>query len=405
MSETEVPVAAPAPRRILPKAALALTLVAACAAAGWWWLTRAPDAVLAPAPPSASVAPAAETELDALRSRLDDAAQVNRALREQVLGLTQRVGLVEDGLSGMERGAAPGVDALRLAQADFLLQLGEERLRLLQDVAGARVAYALADAQLVEVSDPRATTVRQTLALERDALAAVASADLPVILGRLDGLADGVAHWPLPGIAGPAARSSAPDIAWSARLLNTLDRYFRVRRVDPQERSEGGPLLRERLALDLSRTRMLLLRGEPELALGTLQSVRNTVATRFDGSDSAVAQALGVLDELIRAPLVPKLPGLGEARRELARLRGVPETRLAPDPAPLPAAPATPDAASATPDAPAAPDAAASSPAPSADTSVAAPAETTAPVEAVPEPVPEAAPAEDADSAAPAGGN
>lgn len=348
MSETETLPAPPAPRgRTLPLAALALVLLAAGAAGVWWWLGRVPAAPLAAPPPSALVQPAASTELDALRSRLDDAAQVNRALREQVLGLTQRVGLVEDGLAGMERGAAPGVDALRLAEADFLLQLGDERLRLLQDVAGAKVAFALADAQLVEVSDPRATTVRQTLALERDALAAVASADLPAVLGRIDGLADGVAHWPLPGIAVAATQSSAPDIAWSARLLSTLDRYFRVRRVDPKERSEGGPLLRERIALDLSRARLLLLRGEPELALSALQSVRSTVTTRFDTGDGAVARAVTVLDELISAPLVPRLPGIGEARRELARLRGVPETRLAPTDsaatlAPPPVEPATP---------------------------------------------------------------
>lgn len=347
MSETDTLPAPPAARRrTLPLAALALALLAA-GTAGWWWLGRTPEAPAVAPPPSALVQPAAATELDALRSRLDDAAQVNRALREQVLGLTQRVGLVEDGLAGMERGAAPGVDALRLAEADFLLQLGDERLRLLQDVAGAKVAFALADAQLVEVSDPRATTVRQTLALERDALAAVANADLPAVLGRIDGLADGVAHWPLPGIAGAATSSSAPDIAWSARLLNTLDRYFRVRRVDPKERSEGGPLLRERIALDLSRARLLLLRGEPELALNALQSVRKTVTTRFDTGDDAVARAVTVLDEIISAPLVPRLPGIGEARRELARLRGVPETRLAPTDSAPTVAPATPEPASA----------------------------------------------------------
>ncbi len=146
-----------------------------------------------------------------MQRNLDDAARVNRALREQVLGLTQRVGLVEDGLAGMERGAAPGVDAVRLAEADFLLRLGEERLRLFGDVAGARASFELADAQLAEVADPRATSVRQTLALERDALAAIAVADLPVILGRLDGLADGVSRWPLRGRDAAPAAGDAPQ--------------------------------------------------------------------------------------------------------------------------------------------------------------------------------------------------
>jgi uroporphyrin-3 C-methyltransferase len=283
------------------------------------------------APPPA----AATADVDALRRALDDAARVNRAMREQLLGLTQRVGLLEDGLSGIERGAAPGIDGVRLAEADFLLRLGEERLRLFADVAGARDAYALADSQLSEVSDPRATAVRQTLALERDALAAIAVADLPVILARLDALADGVADWPLRGRDDPATATgttAAQPGIWR-RLSAAIDRYFRVRRIDPNERDGAGPLLRERIALDLSRARLLLLRAQGEPALAAIQSVRTEVARDFDESDARVAGALGVLDEIRSSPLVPQWPDLGESRRELARLRGA---------AAAPAAAATP---------------------------------------------------------------
>ncbi len=304
------------------------------------------------APPPA----AATAEVNALRRALDDAARVNRAMREQLLGLTQRVGLLEDGLSGIERGAAPGVDAVRLAEADFLLRLGEQRLRLFADVVGAREAYALADSQLSEVSDPRATAVRQTLALERDALAAVAVADLPVILARLDALADGVADWPLRGLDDPAAAAAAgaaqPRV-WQ-RLTAAIDRYFRVRRIDPNERNGAGPLLRERIALDLSRARLLLLRAQGEPALAAIQSLRDEVAREFDATDSRVTAALGVLDEIRSSPLVPKWPELGESRRELARLRGAaaapPATATAA--ADSEPAPAYVDAPDAVPDAP-----------------------------------------------------
>jgi uroporphyrin-3 C-methyltransferase len=303
---------------------------------------------------SAAAPVAANAEVEALRRALDDAARVNRAMREQLLGLTQRVGLLEDGLSGFERGAAPGIDAVRLAEADFLLRLGEERLRLFTDVAGARAAFELADAQLSEVGDPRVASVRQTLALERDALAAVAVADLPVILARLDALANGVADWPLRGRDDPAAAqgaAAAPPGIWQ-RLTTAIDRYFRVRRIDPSERSGAGPLLRERIALDLSRARLLLLRAQGEPALAAIQSVRSEVAREFDETDARVASALGVLDEIRSSPLVPQWPDLSESRRELARLRGAAAaTSLQPAAAPgvdhaaAAAASGTPDAA------------------------------------------------------------
>lgn len=282
-----------------------------------------------------SVAPllaaSADTEVATLRRNLDDAARVNRALREQVLGLTQRVGLVEDGLANAERGTAPGVDAVRMVEADFLLRLGEERLRLFGDVAGARDAFLLADEQLSQVSDPRATSVRQTLALERDALAAIAVADLPVILGRLDGLARGVESWPLRGRSDSASINDGGATApgWWSRLATATDRYFRVRRIDPAEHASGGPLLRERIQLDLSRARLLLLRGQGTAALAAIEAARVTIRADFAPGDEGVKHALEILDELLRAPLAPQLPDLGESRRELARLRGVAATPMA----------------------------------------------------------------------------
>lgn len=356
----------------------ALLAIGLMSAAGWFlWQRSAATDDSPSAKPEETAAPVAAVDVATLQRSLDDAARVNRALREQVLGLTQRVGLVEDGLAGMERGAAPGVDAVRLAEADFLLRLGEERLRLFGDVAGARASFELADAQLAEVSDPRATSVRQTLALERDALAAIAVADLPVILGRLDGLAEGVSRWPLRGRDGAPATGDAPPAGWWRRAAGSIDRYFRVRRVDPDEHAAGGPLLRERMALDLSRARLLLLRGEGELALRAIKAVRASLQAEFDPADDGVSAALTVLDEIRSAPLAPALPSLGEARRELARLRGAPEpappapaqepstpvdaAALPPDPAPEEAPeghldvipPVVPEAAG---DAPAAPD-------------------------------------------------
>ncbi len=345
----------PAARRKVSAAKWLILLVLILAALGYGWYRLGPTSgtpVASPltvAEPTAPLSPAMASNIAALQRSLDDAAGVNRALREQVLGLTQRVGLLEDGLAGMERGAAPGMDAVRLAEADFLLRLGEERLRLFGDVAGARTSFELADEQLSQVSDPRATSVRQTLALERDALAAIAVADVPVILGRLDRLAAQTGVWPLKGRDMPAAAAAGGEgsSAWWNRALSALDHYFRVRRTDPGERAGGGPLLRERLQLDLSRARLLLLRGQGEAARDALEAARSDLQSHFDVSDEGVAQAASVLGELLAAPLSPSLPTLGESRRELARLRSV-NLRPAADQA----MPASDDAAAASSNAP-----------------------------------------------------
>ncbi len=102
------------------------------------------------------------------------------------------------------------------------------------------------------------------------------------------------------------------------------------------------------MTLDLSRARLLLLRGEGELALRAINAVRTSLQAEFDPADEGVAAALSVLDEIRSAPLAPALPSLGESRRELARLRGALEP---PPPAPAQdlAAPATDESAAVLP--------------------------------------------------------
>lgn len=305
---------------------LGTALLAATAMAAWWALGRnqaakAP-AVVADSGPQVAADAELSAELGVLQRRLDDAARVNRALREQVLGLTQRVGLLEEGVAAVERGGAPGMDALRLAEADFLLQLAEQRMRLYGDIEGARLALGLADAQLAEVADPGVTSVRQTLALERDALAAAALPDLPLLLARIERLAESVVSWSLARKTDDAGEEAA-QTGWWRRLLGAVDRYFRVRRVDPAERSLGGPLLRETLALEFSSARLLLLRGEQALAMQSLGRARTRIAEHFDLGEAGPRQALVMLDEWLAAPWNRPPPRLGEARRELARLRGV----------------------------------------------------------------------------------
>lgn len=344
MSETPETTPPAQPRR-RARTWLGLVLVlGGVAVALWLWAPwRAAVAPVTEGSASAPAEPAAApavvvSETDVLRNRLDDLASVNRTLRAQVLGLTQRLGLVEDGIDNVRRGNAPGVDGLRLEEAHLLLGLAEQRLVLLGDRSGALAALDVADAQLREVAQLEVARVRQTLALEREALRATGSGiDVPVVLGRLDQLAAAVEEWP--GTRNEAVTAPA-DAGWMARVVAGLDRYFRVRRVGGEDRTLAGPLARERLLLELSRSRWLLLRGDLPATAETLAAARSVVEAAFPAEDAAVAAGLATLEELIALPWNAEPPSLGEARRELARLRG-PAAGAASDPPADPPANAT----------------------------------------------------------------
>ncbi len=305
-------VTAPAPRPSKPRLPwlFLFVLLLGVAGFGYWWWTR--EVVSSVATPMAAVS---SPEVDSLRARLDDAAQVNRALRQQVLGLTQRLGVIEDSLGNVERGDAQGIDKQRVVEADFLMHLAEQRLMLFGDISGALSALRLADAQLKESADVRVATARQTLQLEIEMLAAIVAIDLPPLLARLQVLSEQAATWPL---ASGKQLHSKQGNAWYQNALASLDRYFRVRRLEAGDTSDLW--VRDRIALDLSAARWLLLRGEGVSAKALLAGVRATMAERLDQRDSSVNQASAALDEIIGAPFAPELPTLGEARRELARM-------------------------------------------------------------------------------------
>ena len=99
-------------------------------------------------------------ELDALKRTLDsetkrhtDSDALGKSLREEVLGLSERAGLIEDALRNLAERHDDGETSLRLGEAEFLLRLGAERHRLFRDPTGAATAFELADGVLAELDD------------------------------------------------------------------------------------------------------------------------------------------------------------------------------------------------------------------------------------------------------------
>jgi uroporphyrin-3 C-methyltransferase len=138
--------------------------------------------------------------------------------------------------------------ALRLDEAELLLTLGEQRLRLAADLDGARRVYALAAGVLDGVDSPRALNLRQALVQERAALDALKHDPRHRALQRLDALTT-----TLPSAdALPQAPATAANAPWWDRVLSRL---VSVRRSDAppalasQDREAGEIALQLELAL------------------------------------------------------------------------------------------------------------------------------------------------------------
>jgi uroporphyrin-3 C-methyltransferase len=255
-----------------------------------------------------------------LNQRLDDAAQVNRSLREELLGQAERTRHLEDAVAKLAEKTLSGRDGMLLDETESLLRMAGERYTLFHDAQGAAAAYALADQTLAAVNDGAFTGLRQSVNAEREALAKSQPASQAGALQQLVALRGDLADLPLKPLDSHAAEATD---AWS-RIRRALAGVVSVQRDD------GAPLAvadarfaRELAALDLAQAQAALLAYDSKGYAAALQRVDAALASQFDGSAPAVQQARETLKQLASQLPANAPVQLGAALTELRNLRAV----------------------------------------------------------------------------------
>lgn len=222
-STPPLPVSTPS-KRSFAGSALLFGLVFACLAAVAWFGWRDWQRQLATqAEQAAQQRAALDARMDSLQQhlraqaqRLQQAEATNRVLRDELLGLGQRAGLIEDSLSQLTDPNRHGAQALHLDEIELLLSIGQQRLQLDDDVDGARRALALAAPLLARIDDPAYLSLRQTLLQEQAALEALGADPRIRANTLLNQLPQGVRAQP------PAPATLDPQAPWYARLLDRI---------------------------------------------------------------------------------------------------------------------------------------------------------------------------------------
>lgn len=255
-----------------------------------------------------------------LNQRLDDAAQVNRSLREELLGQAERTRHLEDAVAKLAEKSLSGRDGMLLDETESLLRMADERYTLFHDAQGAAAAYALADQALAAVNDGAFSGLRQSINAEREALVKSQPASQAGALQQLAALRGDLADLPLKPLDSHTAEATD---AWS-RIRRALAGVVSVQRDD------GAPLAvadarfaRELAALDLAQAQAALLAYDGNGYAAALQRVDAALASQFDSSAPAVQQARETLKQLARQLPANAPVQLGAALTELRNLRAV----------------------------------------------------------------------------------
>jgi uncharacterized protein HemX len=217
------------------------------------------------------------------------------------------------------------------AEAMYLLELGERRLKLENDVRTAIVAMETADARLATLDDPAVAGVRRLLADEIAALRAVPVPDLTDVLVRIDALEAAIPELPVLGVpATQARRAAAAEQAGGAvergfaRLAVALRDLVSFKRIDPATTrlvtQEEESLRRQHLELLLFSARVAAMGPDGAAYEQGLQAAGDWLTRYFDPASPRTELMQAEIKALRGVNIEPPLPAVGAAARQLQRV-------------------------------------------------------------------------------------
>lgn len=255
-----------------------------------------------------------------LADQLDQANNTITTLRNDQQGLTKALADVNQRL-GRNR------EAWVLAEAEYLLEMGNRRLQLEQDVNGAIAALGAADQRLASLGDPLLMPVRAKISDELQALRAVPKVDVDGISLTLTSLAKAVDTLPIAGAPHPVATSApSPQVshgwrAFVASLWTDLRSLVVVHHHEagklPLLTPDQRELLRQNLRLKLQSARLALLQGDSQVYRSALQEADAWLTQYFDGEAAPTKAAHATLARLAATDIAPTLPTIGASLRLL----------------------------------------------------------------------------------------
>jgi len=289
-----------------------------------------------------------DSELAALKARLDEMSTGRRLLDDDMDRLRERVARETDALGElpgrlgqleqtMERFVGVG-DKVRsawlLSETEHYMRIANAQLGLAGDVDVAQTALSLADESLRELNEPRMMPVRRLLADELTALKAVPRPDTEGIVLSLGSLADNLETLPLRVTVPVGFRATPAPVAEPltgferaiAASRAALASLISVRRLDDPvspllPEAEQTVLIRS-LDLELQLARLAIMRGDAGMYRRSVAAAGERLQEHFDVTSPDVQGAIETLTTLATAALPEELPDISGSLTTLLRITG-----------------------------------------------------------------------------------
>jgi len=283
----------------------------------------------------------ASQALQAQTQRIEEYDRSFQAQRQALEGERRKLQLQEEAMrqavAAAQQRLGSGSTGWMLAEAEYLMRLAQRRLSIDQDVASAREALSAADQRLRDTGDPQWAEVRDVLAGEVSALAAVPVQVLEQTGRLLATLSGEVQRLPLSGRGGEStARGAAGEHGEAEsepRNLQTLVqeglagleglmsvRYHEVPAsglLPPPQRQA----VYQNLLLQLETAQYALLRRDPALYQASLAKARAWLQDYFDPGAPQTVSFRERLEAAGATDVRPPMPDISASLRMLQRRR------------------------------------------------------------------------------------
>jgi len=267
-----------------------------------------------------------EREISRLQGQTGEDVASIAALQGSSRSLEQRLSTVESGLTSLAAKSLNSSVELEVAEIDFLLRAANERLQLFSDPAAADLALQAADIQLEALNDPLFLSVRQRIAVARQALATVPRIDRLQLSAKFTELQTGVLSLPFRGEPTSVPEAELPaDAGWWESLKQTLSSLVTVRRRvndnDALLSLEDKDNLRQGVWLQLESARLALMRNDAETYISSLGRVGDTLQQFFEAGSPPVQALLLEVTALKQLDIAPAMPDISAPWTQLRQLR------------------------------------------------------------------------------------
>lgn len=242
----------------------------------------------------------------------DDFDQLVESLEARMVALNEQAGEQREFDRELAR-------RLQLMEAAALLQMGQHRYDLADDVPAARQAFRAADAVIQGLDEPRLAGVRRQLLAELEALDGYRQPDWMALSARLGRIAHQVNDWPLrPALAEAAGMEPSAEAPEEGGRMDELRRSLRqLVQVRPRD---GLPVdesrvqwVREQARLRLTTMEWGLARHDWSIVEGQKAQLVSLVNEWFEPDSPAVVDFHAAMNELQQQSRSEEPPNLGAA--------------------------------------------------------------------------------------------